>query len=76
MGRTDKALWGGMTYEASDPDTLLNGPVKAIIALVNAALEQPGGRRFLLGPGCRMSSRVPDAHLLAAKEALSTWRRH
>ncbi len=74
MGKTDKAIWGGLTHKTSVPDTLLEGPGYTIVAQVHAALEQTGGRRFLLGPGCSISPRVPKTHLLAAKEAISTWR--
>ena len=75
MERTDKALWGGIDHKTA----LLKGPVEAIVAEVHAALEQTGGKRFFLGPGCSISSSfnitlVPEAHLLAAKEALSSWR--
>lgn len=73
MARTDKAIWGGLTHKTSVPDTLLEGPVDAIVAQVHAALEQTGGRRFFLGPGCSIFPRVPAAHLLAVKQAISTW---
>ncbi len=43
MGRTDKAIWGGLTHKTSVPDTLLEGPVGTIVAQVHAALEQTGG---------------------------------
>ena len=71
LSRTNKAIWGGTDHK----HTLLNGPVDAIVAEVQAALEQTGGRRFFLGPGCAISSQLPDVHLLAAKEALFSWRR-
>lgn len=71
MGRTDKAIWGGLTHKTSVPDTLLEGSVDTIVAQVHAALEQTRGRRFLLGPGCTISPRgVPAVHLLAVKEAI------
>ena len=66
--KTDKALWAGIR-----PKTLLNGPVEAIQDEVRDALEQTMGRRFLLGPCCSISYKVPDAHLIAAKEALPVW---
>jgi len=65
--KTDKALWTGIR-----PKTLLNGPVSAIQGEVSDALEQTMGRRFLLGPCCSISYKVPEAHLIAAKEALSS----
>jgi len=71
MGRTDKALWGGVDHKT----TLLKGPVEAIVAEVQAALEQTGGRRFFLGPSCTTQFPVPETHLVAVKEALSTWQR-
>ena len=71
LNRTDKALWGGLNQET----TLLNGPTEAIAAEVHAALEETGGKRFFLGPGCSPLSPVPDTHLLAVKEALSSWER-
>lgn len=68
--KTDKAFWGGIKHQT----TLLNGPVSEIAAQVHTAMEQTGGRRFFLGPGCAISSQVPDMHLLATKEALLTWQ--
>lgn len=70
MVRTDKAIWGGVAHKT----TLVNGPVNTIVAEVQAALEQTGGRRFFLGPGCSHPPGVLEAHLRAAKEALSTYR--
>jgi uroporphyrinogen decarboxylase len=69
--RTNKALWGGLDHKT----TLLKGPVDKIVAEVHDALDQTGGRRFILGNGCTSVSQVPEAHWIAAKEALSTWRR-
>ena len=69
MGRTDKALWGGVDHKA----TLMNGPVEAIAAEVNSALQQTGGQRFIFGPGCAAPAPVPEAHYMAVKQALSTW---
>lgn len=66
MDRTDKALWGGINQKT----TLLNGPIEAIVAEVRSAIEQTHGKRFFLGPGCSISSNVPDIHLLSIKEAL------
>lgn len=64
--KTDKAVWGGLDHL----EVLPKGPVEAIRKQVHDALEQTGGRRFILGPGCTGLVRVPDAHLTAAKEAL------
>ena len=69
MGRTDKALWGGVDHKV----TLLKGPVSQVVAEVQAALEQTGGKRLFIGPGCATQSQVPEAYLLAIKKVLSTW---
>lgn len=66
LEKTGKAVWGGLDQH----DVLPRGPVEAIRKQVRDALEQTGGRRFILGPGCTGLVRVPDAHLMAAKEAL------
>lgn len=71
LDRTDKTLWGGLDHKT----TLIKGPVDAIVAEVRDALEQTGGRRFILGNGCTSVSEVPEAHWIAAREAISTWRR-
>lgn len=70
LKRTEKALWGGLDHRI----TLPKGPAEAIIAEVHDAMEQTGGRRFILGNGCTSASEVPEANWIAAKEALSTWR--
>jgi uroporphyrinogen decarboxylase len=71
LRRTDKALWGGLDHRSILP----KGTAEAIIAEVHDALEQTGGRRFILGNGCTSASEVPEANWIAAKEALSSWQR-
>jgi len=66
LERTDKAVWGGLDHR----EVLPKGPVEAIRQQVRYALKQTEGRRFILGPGCTGLVRVPDAHLLAVKDAL------
>jgi len=68
---TDKAVWGGLDHM----EVLPKGPKEAIVAQVHEAVEQTGGRRFILGPGCTGLVRVPDEHLMAAKEALLSFQR-
>lgn len=71
LSKTDKAVWGGVDQKVS----LLEGPIDAITRDVHMALEETGGRRFILGPGCAIQPQTPEAHLIAAKEALSTWQK-
>jgi len=70
MTRTEKALWGGMDQRV----TLPKGPIEAIKDQVRDALEQTGGKRFILGPGCtNVYLTAPDEHLMAMKDAAATW---
>jgi len=69
--RTNKALWTGVNHKT----TLLNGPPESITAEVHSALDQTKGKRFMLGPGCAISLKTPEAHLLEVKKAVSTWKR-
>jgi len=64
--KTMKTLWAGIGTK-----TLLNGPEEAIRNEVTEALAQTGGKRFLLGPGCSISYKVPDRHLQVITEELS-----
>ena len=67
MARTEKALWGGIDHT----QTLMHGPIEAIEKEVQEAIEQTGGKRFILGPGCAISSKVPENHLRAIQKLLS-----
>lgn len=60
-----KAVIGGIAERA----TLLRGPVGDIVAEAQDALEQVGGRGFMLGPGCTFPAEVPEAHLWAVRHA-------
>jgi uroporphyrinogen decarboxylase len=71
MSKTNKALWGGVDHRR----TLVEGPVEKIISEVHAALDQTGGKRFFIGPGCTSNSAIPDQHYQAVKHAISTWRK-
>ena len=63
---TGKAVWGGLDHV----EVLPKGSKEAIVAQVREAVEETGGKRFILGPGCTGLMRVPDENLMAAKEAL------
>ena len=66
LKRTTKAVMGGV----SEKDTLAEGTPEAVAQEVRAALQQTGGRRFLLAPGCSVPPDAPEANLWAAKGAL------
>ncbi len=70
MSKTGKAVWGGMDQR----ETLPKGPVEAIKAQARNALEETGGERFMLGPGCtNVNLRAPKEHLTAMKDAVQAW---
>lgn len=68
--RTPLAVMGGL----SEATTLKEGTPGEVAREVEAALEQTGGRRLLIGPGCTIPPQVPEANLKAAIEALCRWK--
>lgn len=72
MNFTDKALWGGMDQRNVIP----NGSVEEVMAQAQEALEQTGGRRFILGPGCtNVYLTAPDENISAMKTAVDKWQK-
>jgi len=61
---TGKTLSGGLAQE-----TLLNGTEEDVIAEARDVIAQTGGRGFILGAGCVISTRTPEANLAAARRA-------
>jgi uroporphyrinogen decarboxylase len=63
---TDRPLLGGISRE-----TLLSGQPEAVVQQVRSAISQTGGRAFMVGPGCSISPRCPEANLRALMGALT-----
>jgi uroporphyrinogen decarboxylase len=63
--RTSKAVMGGV----SEKTTLVDGTPEEVAAEVRAAIEETGGRRVLIGPGCSIPPRTPRENLAAAARA-------
>ena len=63
---TQRPLLGGVSRE-----TLLNGTPEAVAQEVRDAVAQTGGRSFMVGPGCSISPRCPEANLRALQGALT-----
>ncbi len=59
---TRKAVMGGVSEKTTLPD----GTPDQVSAEVARAIEQTGGRRVLIGPGCSIPPRTPAANLEAA----------
>jgi len=53
--------------------TLREGPIEAIVAEVDDAIQQTGGRGVMVAPGCVLPLDVPDEHLEAV---VATAKRH
>ncbi|GIK37757.1 MAG: uroporphyrinogen decarboxylase [Chloroflexota bacterium] len=64
---TGKALAGGLAVE-----TLRYGTEAEVTAEVRDAIEQTGGRGFILTPGCTIDARSPEANLQAARRAVES----
>jgi uroporphyrinogen decarboxylase len=65
--RSGKAVIGGI----SEDTTLLKGSPNQVQEEVAQALEQTGGKRFLLGPGCTISPETPAKNIEAIRRVLS-----
>ena len=63
--RTRKAVMGGVSEKTTLPD----GTPEQVAAEVSRAIEQTGGRRVLVAPGCSIPPQTPRANLEAAAKA-------
>ncbi len=63
---TQKTLLTGIDHER----TMVEGALEAIQAEARAAIEESGGTRFILGPGCAVPSAAPERNYAAAREAV------
>ncbi|HEX7078688.1 MAG TPA: uroporphyrinogen decarboxylase family protein [Candidatus Eisenbacteria bacterium] len=61
---TDKTLMTGIAHET----TFVTGPVEAIREEAREAVQQSGGSRFILGPGCAVPAASPLEHYRAVRE--------
>jgi uroporphyrinogen decarboxylase len=70
LARLPGAVMGGISQEAAlrDPD-----PARAV-AEFRYGLEQTGGRRWLVGPGCSIPPHVPTENLKAVADAVRSAR--
>jgi uroporphyrinogen decarboxylase len=63
--RTRAAVMGGV----SEKTTLVEGTPQQVADEVRRAIAETGGRRALVGPGCSIPPRTPEANLRAAAAA-------
>jgi uroporphyrinogen decarboxylase len=68
LPRTNKAVMGGV----DERHALLRGSPADVRAQVREALDQTGGRRFLLAPGCSIAPNTPPENIRAAMTQLSS----
>jgi len=64
------AVVGGL----NEAVTLREGPIEAIVAEVDDAIQQTGGRGVMVAPGCVLPLDVPDEHLEAVVAAAKNHR--
>jgi uroporphyrinogen decarboxylase len=63
-GLTTKTLLTGMDHEG----TMVKGPAGAVAEEARAAIQESGGTRFILGPGCAVPAVAPLEHFQAIRE--------
>jgi uroporphyrinogen decarboxylase len=73
LGDAQRRFAGAVVGGVNEGATLRNGPVQAIVAEVEDAISQTGGRGMMVAPGCVLPLDVPDAHLEAV---VTTVRKH
>ncbi len=73
LAEARKHFSGALIGGVDEWHTLLNGPVDAIRDEIHQALDQTGGRGFMVGPGCVLPIRIPIRHLHAARAAVDSW---
>jgi uroporphyrinogen decarboxylase len=66
MGQVSQGLVGGL----DERGVMVTGTPEAVRAQVRDAVAQCGGRRLVVGPGCVVDLRVPEANLAAARQAV------
>ena len=62
---TDRAIMGGVSLDS----IAIGGSAAEVAAEARHAIEETGGRRFLLAPGCSISPQTPEPHIRAMLEA-------
>ena len=61
---TDKTLLTGIDHEG----TFVKGSAAQVQEEARAALQESGGTRFILGPGCAVPAIAPMSHFQAVRE--------
>jgi uroporphyrinogen decarboxylase len=70
LQRLPGAVMGGITHD----DLARGGEPEAAVAEYHRGLEQTGGRRWLVAPGCSIPPTTPAATLRAVKSAVEATR--
>jgi len=65
-GQVSQALVGGL----DECGAMIRGTPEAVRAQVRDAIAQCGVRRLIVGPGCVLDLRAPEANLAAARDAV------
>jgi uroporphyrinogen decarboxylase len=69
--RTNRAVIGGV----STKPRIREMQPEEVAAEVRATLDETGGVRTMIGPGCSISPDTPEDNLFAAREAVEKWRK-
>ena len=74
LGDAQRRFTGAVVGGLNEGATLRKGPVPAIVAEVEDAIRQTGGRGVMVAPGCVLPLDVPDAHLETVVAAVKKHR--
>ena len=66
LGQVSQALVGGLDERGA----MVTDSPEAVRSQVRNAVSQCGGRRLIVGPGCVVDLRAPEANLAAARQAV------
>jgi uroporphyrinogen decarboxylase len=70
LSRLPGAVMGGLSQD----DALCASDPERVVAEIRRGMEQTGGRRWLVGPGCSVPPAVPAANLKAVGTAVASLR--
>jgi uroporphyrinogen decarboxylase len=75
LGDALRRFAGAVVGGLNEGVTLRRGPAGSVVAEVEEAIRQTGGRGLMVGPGCVLPLDVPDAHLEAVVTTVKKPRR-
>ncbi len=73
LGEAQTLFKGALLGGIEENEMLLKGKPEGVKNHTREAVEQTGGKRLIIGPGCVLPINIPEENILAVKEALKFW---